>query len=178
MVPPPHRAGAGLSACRAAVRPVAGDHFRGGADRRVDNRGEVGHGPHLVAIFDPALPGQRCGGFGGLLGRSDCAAAVAVAALRRLRRRDAVRGALRDSVLPGGAAERVPEALGSFPGLGSAHPGLCRGALPADGRGYSVPPRLCLHAGHAVRVRGFLRHPVLGCGSGPEKTSKTWATAA
>ena len=50
-----------------------------------------------------------------------------------------------------------------------AHPGLRHRALPADGRGHHLPPRLRLHAGHALRAGGVLRHRLLAGQPGAEE---------
>ena len=63
-------------------------------------------------------------------------------------------------------------------GADPADAGLRHRALPADGRGHHFPPRLFLHAGHAVRAGGLLRHCLLAGQPGEAVVSRTWGMSA
>ena len=91
--------------------------------------------------------------------RSHRAPAVQVAAQRNILRHPALRAVLRAAVLRWAwSRTRTRRWRCSRVGADSADPGLRHRALPADGRGHHLPPRLCLHAGDDLRAGGVLRH--------------------
>ncbi len=61
-------------------------------------------------------------------------------------------------------------------GAAAVEPGICHRALPADGCRHHLPPRLRLHAGHALRAGGVLRHWSSRWAAWCRRTSRIWAT--
>ena len=154
--------GAHGSALRAGgpdVPGLRGLQFRRDEDLRAAAGTALDDGPRLDGGVDAALPDRRVGPVGRIQPdrRHGGAAAVEVAAQRSVLRDPAVRRVLRAAVRAGRGAEFVHEDERAERDADSAHAGLRDCALPADGRGHHLPPRLRLHAGHPLRAGGLLR---------------------
>ena len=70
----------------------------------------------------------------------------------------------------------VSELRGGHAAADSAHDRVRHRALPADGRGCHLPPRLCLYAGDAVRAGRLLRASCSRSAAWCRRTSRTSAT--